>query len=235
VVFTMLADDAALAEVAQGPGGLVESLPRGGVHVVMGTHQIASIRRLAEAHAAAGQVLVAAPVLGRPEAVVAGRLGIIVGGPADAIARVQPLFEAVGRRTFPAGAEPSAASLLKLTNNFVLACAIEAMGEAFCLVEKSGTDPAAFREIMTDGLFACPAYDGYSRTIIDRDYDKVGFTAQRALKDVNLALAAGEAAGVPLPSANVCRDRLLGAIAHGDGQRDWAVMALEQARASGLA
>ena len=54
------------------------------------------------------------------------------------------------------------------------------------------------------------------------------------LKDANLALAAGEAVGVPLPSGNVWRDRLIGAIAHGDGQRDWAVMALEQARASGL-
>jgi hypothetical protein len=55
------------------------------------------------------------------------------------------------------------------------------------------------------------------------------------LKDVNLALAAGELAGVPLPSGNVIRDRLVGAVAHKDGEKDWAVMALEQARASGLA
>jgi len=65
-------------------------------------------------------------------------------------------------------------------------------------------------------------------------YDDVGFTTMIALKDCNLALAAAEAAAMPLPSANVVRDRLLGAVAHGDGQRDWAVMAREQARASGL-
>jgi 3-hydroxyisobutyrate dehydrogenase-like beta-hydroxyacid dehydrogenase len=55
------------------------------------------------------------------------------------------------------------------------------------------------------------------------------------LKDANLALEAGTIASVPLPSGNVWRDRLVGAVAHGDGDKDWAVMALEQARASGLA
>ena len=54
------------------------------------------------------------------------------------------------------------------------------------------------------------------------------------LKDANLALAAGEAVGVPLPSGNVWRDRLVGALAHGEGEHDWAVMAKDQARASGL-
>ena len=50
-----------------------------------------------------------------------------------------------------------------------------------------------------------------------------------------LALAAGESVSVPLPSANVCRDRLIGAIANGNGDRDWSIMAHEQARASGIA
>jgi 3-hydroxyisobutyrate dehydrogenase-like beta-hydroxyacid dehydrogenase len=55
-----------------------------------------------------------------------------------------------------------------------------------------------------------------------------------ALKDANLALAAAEAVSVPLPSGNVLRDRLIGAIAHGEGEHDWAVIARDQARASGL-
>lgn len=84
VVITMLADDAALAQVAEGAGGLIESLPEGGIHVAMGTHQIDAIRSLTAAHQAAGQKLVAAPVLGRPAMVAAGRLGIIAAGPADA-------------------------------------------------------------------------------------------------------------------------------------------------------
>jgi 3-hydroxyisobutyrate dehydrogenase-like beta-hydroxyacid dehydrogenase len=234
-VITMLANDDALAQVADGPGGLIANLPAGGIHIAMGTHRSDTIRRLTAAHAEAGQVLVAAPVLGRPTAVAAGQLGIIAAGPGDAIARAQPLFDAIGRRTFAGGSDPATASLLKLANNMVLACAIEVMGEAFSLVEKSGADPETLRDVLTEGLFSCPAYTGYSRAIIDRSWDAVGFTAALALKDVDLALATGAASGVPLPSAEVCRERLSRAIADGDAERDWIVMALAQARASGLA
>jgi 3-hydroxyisobutyrate dehydrogenase-like beta-hydroxyacid dehydrogenase len=97
-----------------------------------------------------------------------------------------------------------------------------------------GVDAQVFHDLITDGLFASPAYSTYARIIADKSWDRVGFTVELALKDINLALAAGKLAGVPLPSADVCRDRLLGAMAHGDDQRDWAAMALEQARASGL-
>jgi 3-hydroxyisobutyrate dehydrogenase-like beta-hydroxyacid dehydrogenase len=89
--------------------------------------------------------------------------------------------------------------------------------------------------VLTEGLFSSPAYTGYSRAILDRSWDSVGFTAALALKDVDLALATGAASGVPLPSAEVCRERLSRAIADGDAERDWIVMALAQSRASGLA
>lgn len=233
-VLTMLADDGALKAVVQGDGGILASLPERGIHVAMGTHQIETIREIAKVHEHSGQVFVAAPVLGRPAVAAAGKLGVIAAGPAAALEVVQPLFDAIGRRTFAAGADQSAASLLKLCNNLILACAIEAMGEAFTLVGKSGVATNALREVLTDGLFNCIAYEGYSKQIVDHAWDQVNFAAALGLKDINLALKAAEAAQVSLPSANVCRDRLLNAIAHGDGQRDWTVMALEQARASGL-
>jgi 3-hydroxyisobutyrate dehydrogenase-like beta-hydroxyacid dehydrogenase len=235
VVITMLSNDEALEQVARGPGGLIETLPKGGVHVVMGTHGVATVRALAEAHEAAGQVLVGAPVLGRPEAVVAGRLAIIAAGPEAAVAQVQPLFEAMGRRTFPAGGDPGTASAIKVANNFLIAAAIEAMGEAFSLVEKTGCEPSVFHDIITDGLFNCPAYTSYAKIISEKAYDAVGFTTLLALKDANLVLSAAEIAAVPMPTASLVRDRLTGAIAHGDGERDWAVLALEQARAAGMA
>ena len=89
--------------------------------------------------------------------------------------------------------------------------------------------------MITDGLFASPAYTIYSRIIADRAWETPGFTVELGLKDVNLALAAGGAAGVPLPFANICRDHLLSAMAHDEGQWDWSTMALEQARTSGQA
>jgi len=235
IVLSMLTDDAALAAVAHDPQGLLASLPRGGIHVAMGTYGVPAVEALEKAHQAQGQTLVSAPVLGRPEAVTAGRLGVLAAGEAAAVARVRPLLEALGRRVFELGSEPRAAAATKLANNMLLACAIEAMGEAFSLVQKCGAPPAAFYDVVTDGLFASPAYTIYARIITERSWDKAGFTVALALKDVDLALAAGGRTAVPLPSASVCRERLLGAIAHGDIQKDWAAMALEQARASGLA
>jgi 3-hydroxyisobutyrate dehydrogenase-like beta-hydroxyacid dehydrogenase len=234
-VFTMLADDAALEDVAYQSGGLLQSLPSGHIHICCGTHGVTVIRKLAAAHMQAGQILVVAPMLGRPDLVASGQAGMVASGPAEALERCRPLFEAIARRTFVAGSEPEAATSIKIANNFVLGCAIEAMGEGFSLVRKFGVEPQVFYDVMTDGLFASSAYKVYGKIIVDEDYSKVGQMAVLGLKDANLALAAGEAVSVPLPSGNVWRDRLVGAVAHGDGDKDWAVMALEQARASGLA
>ncbi len=236
VLITMLENDHALSHVAHGHEGLVATLPKGGVHLAMGTHSVSLIQALTEAHEKAGQTLVSAPVLGRPPVAAAGQLGIITGGPADAVAKCQPLFEAMGRRTFDGGLKPAGAAAAKIANNFVLVCAIEALSEGFALAEKSGVAPSNFLEVLTDGLFASPAYKIYGKLIVEQGYlGEPGFAAVTGLKDVNLALAAGDAVSVPLPSGNVCRDRLLSAVARGDGQRDWSVLALEQKRASGMA
>jgi 3-hydroxyisobutyrate dehydrogenase-like beta-hydroxyacid dehydrogenase len=233
-VFTMLADDAAVIEVASKPGGLLESLPRDGIHICAGTHSVACITKLKELHAKAGQVLLATPMLGRPEVVLAGQAGMVLAGPEDSLARCRPLFDAIARRTFAAGGDPVAAAAIKIANNFVLGCAIEAMGEGFALIRKYGVVPDVFLDVMTDGLFACSAYKIYGKIIAEERYLPAGQRAVLGLKDANLALAAGEAVGVPLPSGNVWRDRLVGARAHGEGEHDWAVMAKDQARASGL-
>jgi 3-hydroxyisobutyrate dehydrogenase-like beta-hydroxyacid dehydrogenase len=234
-VFTMLTDDAAVESVARQKGGLLESMPKGAIHVCSGTHGVGIIRALTDEHKKLGQFLIAVPILGRPEQVLAGAVGVVAGGPADAVKKCVPLLAAIGRRTFEAGSEPAAATVIKLANNFVLGCAIEAMGEGFALVRKFGAAPEVFYDVMTDGLFSAPAYKVYGKIIVDQAYDKAGQMAVNGLKDANLAIAAGDAVSVPLPSGEVWRDRLASAVKRGEGEKDWAVMALEQARASGLA
>jgi 3-hydroxyisobutyrate dehydrogenase-like beta-hydroxyacid dehydrogenase len=234
VVYTMLADDTALEDVVFRQE-LLDALPKGGIHVCSGTHGIPVIKKLKAAHAERGQILICAPMMGRPELVSSGTAGVFASGPTEAMKKCKPLFDALGRKTFEGGADPEAATAMKIANNFVLGCAIEAMGEGFALTRKYGVDTSVFYDVMTDGLFNCSAYKVYGKIMVDESYSKVGQMAVLGLKDANLALEAGNIAAVPLPSGNVWRDRLVGAVAHGDGDKDWAVMALEQARASGLA
>ena len=233
-VFTMLTDDAAVLDVVQHAGGIRESLAQGGVHICCGTHSVVAIEKLKTLHAAVGQTLVAAPILGRPEVVTSGGSTQLVGGPPENVERLRPLFTAVAGRVIDAGADPVSASAIKIANNFVLGCAIEALGEGFALTRKFGVEPEVFYKVLAEGLFACWAYKTYGKFIADEKYLPAGQRALTGLKDANLALAAGEAKGVPLPSGNVWRDRLVGAVAHGEGEHDWAVMAKDQARASGL-
>jgi 3-hydroxyisobutyrate dehydrogenase-like beta-hydroxyacid dehydrogenase len=234
VVITMLAEEAAVDAVAFGEGGLCDTLPAGAIHLAMGTYGIGTIRALAAAHSAANQVLVAAPVLGRPDLAASGQLGIVTAGPDEAVGRCEPLFKIIGRLTFQAGKEPEAASAVKLANNLVLGCAIQAMGEAFSLVRRYDVRPQVLYDVMTEGLFSAPAYKVYGKIIVDESYARAGSTIALNLKDANLIIAAGDIARVPLPGGNTFRDRLLSAIAHGDADKDVAALALEQARASGL-
>ena len=234
VVVTMLVEDAAVVDLVVRPGGLRDSLPKGAIHLAMGTYGVAAIRQMAAAHAGAGQMLVAAPVLGRPDLAASGQLGIVTGGPADALARCEPVLAAIGRRVFHGGELPEHATAIKLANNLVLGCAMIAMAEGFSLIKKYGVEAQVLYDVMTEGLFSAPAYKGYGKTMIDRSWDTVGSPITVGLKDANLIQAAADLARVPLPSLNVYRDRLLGAVAHGDGDKDQAALAREQERACGI-
>lgn len=235
VVITMLPDDRSFHEVVLGKAGVRDSLAPQAIHIALGTHGVEATQAIAAAHAESKQIFIAAPVLGRPDIAAAGQLGIIAAGPKEAVLRCKPLFDLIGRRVFDAGEKQGGAAATKLANSFLLGCAIQAMAEAFSLVRKYDVSPHSLYEVLTDGLFAAPAYRIYGKIIADESYDQAGFTALLGLKDANLALAASDAARVPLPSVNALRDRLLSVIAQGDGEKDWAVLAKEQARASGLA
>ncbi len=234
VVITMLTDDDALTDVAGQAGGIVSALVPGSIHMAMGTHGIDAMRALKKDHGAADQIFVAAPVLGRPDRAAAGELGIVPAGPLQAIEFLRPLFDVIGNKIFEAGVEPESAAAIKIAHNFVLGCAIETMGEGAALVRKFGVQPEVLHRVLTEGLFAAPAYKIYGEIIVEESYDNVGVTALIGLKDAKLALAAAKAAGVPLPSVDVWHDRLVDAVELGDGERDWAVVARQQARASGL-
>ncbi len=234
VVMTMLADDRAVEEVVFGSGGLLAALAPETVHVSMSTISVALSRRLTEAHAQAKRAYVSAPVFGRPDAAGAAKLIVVVAGPPAAIDRCRPLFDAVGQQTFVVGEDPPAANVVKLAGNFLIASAVESLAEASALVRKSGLDAKRFLEIMTGTMFAAPVFKNYGNIIAEERYEPAGFKVALGLKDVRLMIAAAEAANVPMPVANVVRDHLLTAMARGQQELDWTVIARIAAENAGL-
>jgi 3-hydroxyisobutyrate dehydrogenase-like beta-hydroxyacid dehydrogenase len=225
VVFTMLADDPAVEDVALGAGGLVASLRPGATHVSSSTISVALSERLAAAHAAAGQRYAAAPVFGRPDAAAAAKLFVVAAGGAQVLEPLLPLFAAIGLRTFVVSEQPHTANLVKLSGNFLIASVIESVGEAVALVAKAGVDRSQYVDILTSTLFAAPAYQTYGGLIARQEFEPAGFAARLGLKDVRLVLAAAEQLQVPLPVASLLRDRLLTLVATGGGELDWSALA----------
>jgi len=226
----MLSDDAAVRSVLIDTGALAAAR-RGCVHVMMATVSPALVEELKTLHAALGLGYVSAPVFGVPAAAAQAQLNILAAGAPEARARVQPLFDALGRKTWPLGDDPTRANIAKIAGNMMLALAMEAMGEATALTEMYGLKAADFLEIVTNTIFAAPSYQRYGG-FIARDSYEPGFTLTLGLKDVNLALAAAPAGA--LPSAQIVRENMEAAVAAGLADKDWSVLAKAARRRAGL-
>jgi 3-hydroxyisobutyrate dehydrogenase-like beta-hydroxyacid dehydrogenase len=223
-IITMLANDEAVSDTVWGSDRLLTTLSKGAIHVSMSTISVALSRRLADAHAKAGQRYLAAPVFGRPEAAAAAKLFIVPAGDSKAIAACQPLFDAMGQKTLPMGAEPAAASLIKLSGNFLIAAMIESLGEAIALVGKAGIDRKAYVELLTSTMFPAPAYKIYGNLIAENRFEPAAFAAPLGHKDIRLAMAAAEELRVPMPIASLLNDRFLRLLANGGEKLDWAAV-----------
>lgn len=228
VVMTMLADDAALDAVVYGEHGILGSPA---LHVSHSTIGIALAERLAADQA---DRFVSAPVFGRPAAAQTAKLFVVAAGDSAALDQCEPLFAAIGQRTFRVGDRPPAANLVKLSGNFMIMAAVEAMAEAMTLAEKGGVPPQALLEVLTGTLFDAPVYHTYGEILLKQRFRPAGFAAPLGLKDMGLADAAASALRAPMPFLGIVRDHLRAAIAQEGADIDWAAGALAVRRAAGL-
>ncbi len=233
VLITMLADDLAVRAVVFGED-LVSRIPQTSVHISMSTISVGLAQELTEAHARAGNQFISAPVFGRPQAAESAQLAIVAAGPADVIEKCQPLFDAMGQRTFVVGDKPHYANVVKLAGNFLIFSVIESIGEAFALLRKSGVDPERFLEIMTGTLFSAPVYKTYGNLIAREQFLPAGFKLPLGLKDVSLVLDAAARARVPMPVASLARDHILATIARHGEELDWSSFSRIAAENAGL-
>ncbi len=223
-IVTMLADDDAVEGVVFGEKGVIAHLHKDAIHVSMSTISVALADRLTAAHANAGQRFVAAPVFGRPDMAATAKLFIVAAGAADAVGACLPLFEAMGQKTFPMGDQPSAANLVKLSGNFLIASVIEGLGEAMALVGKAGVDRHRYLDLLTSTLFSAPIYKTYGALIAGENFESPVFAASLGHKDIRLTLDAAETLRVPMPFAAVLHGRFLTLLAHGGEALDWSAI-----------
>jgi 3-hydroxyisobutyrate dehydrogenase-like beta-hydroxyacid dehydrogenase len=218
----MLADDAAVHAVMD---SILDGPPKRALHVNMATISVPLAREMASRHRARGLGYVAATVFGRPDLAAAGKLTIVAAGATSAIARIEPLLDVIGQRTFRIGTRPERANVVKLAGNVMLGAAVEAISEVSAFGWRHGIAPADLLDVLTNGVFSSPAYKTYGELIAKQHYEPAGFRLSLLLKDVRLALAAADAAGASMPLADLIHESLLEAVAHGDGDRDLAALA----------
>jgi 3-hydroxyisobutyrate dehydrogenase-like beta-hydroxyacid dehydrogenase len=221
-VVSMVADDHALEEITDGPGGVLAA-SRPGLHISMSTVSPGLARVVARRHAEKGWDYVAAPVFGRPDAAAARKLWICCSGARRSSAR--PVLEQLGQGIFEFGDDPGAANVVKLSGNFLIAAALEAMAEAFTLAEKNGIAREAVADLFGSTLFSCPTYRNYGDAIARKRYRPAGFRLSLGWKDLALVLGAARESGVPMPVASLVHDRLLGSLGRGRGDLDWTGLA----------
>jgi 3-hydroxyisobutyrate dehydrogenase-like beta-hydroxyacid dehydrogenase len=228
----MLSDDDAVKEVVNDQ--VLQELGQGNIHISMSTISPAAAQDLARRHGEKQVHYLACPVFGRPDAARSGKLRLCVAGNQEAKTRVRPLLDVLGQEVYDFGGDPAAANVIKLAGNFLIVSAIEAMSEAFSLVEKNGVDPNLLYDLVTQTLFACHVYQNHGKAILEQRFVPPGFRLALGSKDIRLVRDTARNSQVPMPLASLLEDRFLRSLANGRAEMDWSAIALDQRDSAGL-
>jgi 3-hydroxyisobutyrate dehydrogenase len=220
VVVTMVADGDAVAQTMSGSTGALETLRAGSVWIQMGTIGVEWTDRFATLAAARGVEFVDAPVSGSDGPAREGSLIVLASGPEEIRARVQPIFDAIGRKTLWLGAAGNGSRLKLVLNNW-LATQIEGVAETIALTEALGLDSHLFLDAIDGEPLGSPYAVAKGRAMIAGDYT-AGFALRLGFKDVGLALDAARDRNLELPVTSAVAGRFERAIADGHADEDVA-------------
>jgi 3-hydroxyisobutyrate dehydrogenase len=230
VTLTMLADGGAINDAMTGPAGALASLPSGATWIQMATIGDEWTGRLASLATENELEFVDAPVSGSDGPARERQLVVLASGPEAARGRLQPIFDAIGRKTLWLGPAGNG-TRLKLVLNDWLASLTEGVAETLALTEALGLDPQLFLEAIDDGPLGSPYAVAKARSALARDFGP-GFALRLAVKDVGLALDAARRRNLELPVTEAISRRWQQAIADGHADEDIsAVIAMAAARA----
>jgi 3-hydroxyisobutyrate dehydrogenase len=225
VVITMVADGDAVAQTVSGSTGALETLQPGSVWIQMGTIGVEWTERFATLAASRGVVFVDAPVSGSDGPAREGTLILLASGPEEIHAPLQPIFDAIGRKTLWVGPAGNGSRLKLVLNNW-LAAQVEGMAETIALTEALGLDSHVFLEAIDGEPLGSPYAVAKGRAMIAGEY-AAGFAMRLGLKDVGLALDAARETNLELPITATVAQRFERAVADGHGDEDVAAVFAE--------
>ncbi|THU41030.1 NAD(P)-dependent oxidoreductase [Niastella caeni] len=225
VIITMVSDDKALKSICEGEDGLIKNMQPGSVHISMSTILPLTAEELSNQHTQNGSHYLAAPVFGRPEAARARKLNFVMsGGGAHRPQFEQLLKDAGGAGVWDFGDVVTAANTIKLCGNFMIASALEAIGESVALAEKSNIDKQKMWSFFTQTIFNSPIYINYGNIIVNRLFEPAGFSMQLGLKDVNLVLSQAAHVQHKMPLANLLQNHMQQLIEKKGPEVDWSTV-----------
>ena len=218
VIILCLPDSPDVQAVVEGPEGVFAGIGPGKVIVDMGTTSPALERDLAAKAEKLGAEMLDAPVSGGDIGAQRGTLSIMVGGKAEVLAWVLPVFQAMGKTITHIGGS-GAGQVAKACNQIVAAVTLEAISEALVLAAKAGVDPAKVRQALLGGAAQSRILEVHGQRMLDRNFQP-GFRAALHLKDLRIALNAGREYGVPLPATDLVHQRFYSLVRGGSGDMD---------------
>jgi 2-hydroxy-3-oxopropionate reductase len=201
VVFTNLPDSPDVEQVALGAKGIIEAARPGLIFVDNSTIKPATARQISARLAEKGVLCLDAPVSGGDIGARQATLAIMVGGPAEAVERVKPVFEAMGKTITHVG-EAGAGQVAKAANQIMVAAQMVAMGELLVFAHKAGADPVKVVQAIRGGAAQCWTLDVKPPRLFEGNRSP-GFKAYMQAKDLNIVLDTAREYGIPLPSAAV--------------------------------
>jgi len=199
VVFTNLPDTPDVEAVALGENGILSGAKPGLVFVDNSTIKPAAARRIAEALGEKGVLCLDAPVSGGDIGARQGTLAIMVGGEAEALEKVMPVFQAMGKTVTHVG-EAGAGQIAKAANQIMVAAQMVAMGELLIFARKAGADPQKVVEAIRGGAAQCWALDVKPPRLFAGNRTP-GFKAYMQAKDLGIVMDTARQYGIPLPGA----------------------------------
>lgn len=201
VVFTNLPDTPDVELVVLGKQGIIEGAHPGLIYVDNSTIKPATARMIAERLAEKGVMALDAPVSGGDIGARQGTLAIMVGGPAEAVEKVRPILEAMGKTITHVG-EAGAGQIAKAANQIMVAAQMVAMGELLIFAKKAGADPKKVVEAIKGGAAQCWTLDVKPPRLFAGNRTP-GFKAYMQAKDLDIVMDTARQYGIPLPSAAV--------------------------------